>query len=74
MNSKSKLLEKAKNNPRNLKFKEFITLIEQHGWEFKRVNGSHHLYLHPIKKIMLNIQNNNGFAKEYQVRQFLGNI
>ena len=24
--------------------KEFVRLLEQHGWELKRINGSHHIF------------------------------
>ncbi|MBI5207118.1 MAG: type II toxin-antitoxin system HicA family toxin [Candidatus Firestonebacteria bacterium] len=24
--------------------KEFVKLLEKHGWELKRINGSHHIY------------------------------
>ena len=26
--------------------KEFAKLVEQHGWQLLRVNGSHHIYRH----------------------------
>jgi len=30
--------------------KEIIRLLEQHGFLLKRINGSHHIFQHPISK------------------------
>ena len=30
--------------------KEIIRLLEQKGFELKRINGSHHYYVHPVTK------------------------
>ena len=36
-----------------------------------RVNGSHHIFIHPNMRELINIQNKKGKAKNYQIRQFL---
>jgi hypothetical protein len=35
------------------------------------VSGSHHIYLHPDVKELINLQDVNGKAKPYQIKQFL---
>ena len=68
---KEKLLEKAVNNPKNLRFSEFKKLLEWYGFEHVRTIGSHFFYKHSGFKKALPIEEKNGFAKEYQVKQFL---
>ena len=33
--------------------KEFCRLLEQHGWQLKRIKGSHHLYGKPGERALL---------------------
>jgi predicted RNA binding protein YcfA (HicA-like mRNA interferase family) len=68
---KKKLLEKALNSCKSLKFEEFVALIEAFGFTLSRVRGSHHIYTHQIVEENLNLQNKRGEAITYQVRQFL---
>ena len=32
-----------------MKYREIIKRIEQDGWYWKRISGSHHIYKHPRK-------------------------
>jgi predicted RNA binding protein YcfA (HicA-like mRNA interferase family) len=68
---KQKLLEKVLNSSKNLKFEEFVLLVEEFGFTLSRVRGSHHIYTHQIVEENLNLQNKRGEAISYQVRQFL---
>ena len=70
MTKREKLLAKARHIPNSLTFDEFELLLEQSGWEFKRQNGSHRIWLSPHKQV-LPIQPDNGKAKGYQVKQAL---
>ncbi|MFA6409500.1 MAG: type II toxin-antitoxin system HicA family toxin [Gammaproteobacteria bacterium] len=70
MSSKEKLIERAKNNPRGLKFEEFRQLLSSHNWVQDRQTGSHQIWYSPDRQ-RISIQNRNGQAKEYQVKQFL---
>jgi predicted RNA binding protein YcfA (HicA-like mRNA interferase family) len=70
MTKQDKLLKKALNNPNDLAFADFETLLKQQGWVFKRQTGSHAIW-HSPKGYRLVIQNKNGKAKSYQVKQFL---
>ncbi len=48
-----------------------IDLIEGFGFALARVSGSHHIFKQPGIPEMLNLQEVNGEAKPYQIRQFL---
>ncbi len=72
MSRKQKLLQRILNNPRNIRFDDFCTLMTYFGFVLMRVRGSHHLYQHPMLEQVMNVQpTNNGLAKAYQVEQFL---
>jgi predicted RNA binding protein YcfA (HicA-like mRNA interferase family) len=66
-----KLLSKALAKNANLRFEEMTRLVESFGFHLARVSGSHHIYTHPDIPDLLNLQESNGKAKPYQVRQFL---
>ena len=66
-----KLLQKAINNPDGLKFSEFQNLLESQGFVCARIRGSYFAYCSDKYKRSLPIQDNNGKAKGYQVKQFL---
>jgi len=55
MNPK-KLLKKILNNNRNIRFADMIKLITAYGFELKRINGSHHIFVHPELKKIINLQ------------------
>ncbi len=46
-------------------------LVEAFGFELRRTSGSHHVYVHPEVRELLNLQDARGQAKPYQIRQFL---
>jgi predicted RNA binding protein YcfA (HicA-like mRNA interferase family) len=67
-----KLLEKARKNPKGLRFTELCRLCEMAGMEARTGKGSHVPYkrsTHP--RFTLSIQNKNGMAKPYQVKMLL---
>ena len=68
---KRKLLQKALSSPKNMQFNEMITLVEAFGFRLSKVKGSHHIFVHPQVRELINLQNVGGKAKPYQVRQFL---
>jgi len=69
--NKRKLLEKIYNSQTNVKFDDFVTLIEAFGFERIHINGSHRTYNRNDVPDLINIQNDKGEAKPYQVKQFL---
>lgn len=48
-----------------------IGLVEGFGFRLSRVSGSHHIFVHPEIVELVNLQEVNGKAKPYQVKQFL---
>ena len=73
MTAAEKLLDKARRSPQNLTYKEFETLLAQHGYFKERQTGSHAMWK-GAGLPRLCIQDDKGKAKKYQVRQFLGAI
>ena len=69
--NKRKLLQKALASPANLRFAEMIALVQAFGFRLSRTAGSHHIYVHPDVRELVNLQEVGGQAKPYQVRQFL---
>jgi len=69
--NRRKLLKKVLQGSKNVRFKDFVALIEGYGFSESRVSGSHHIFSHPEVDQLVNIQSVGGQAKPYQVRQFL---
>jgi len=70
MNPK-KLLKKILNNNRNIRFVDMLKLVKAYGFELKRINGSHYIFVHPDIKEIINLQEVDGKVKPYQLSQFL---
>ena len=74
----AKLLNKATNSSKNLKFEDLCALAECYGWVFRRQCGSHHIYMNSglgnSSGSMMNFQSRRGKAKYTQVKQLLGAI
>ena len=66
-----KLLNKILNNNRNIRFADMLKLVTAYGFELKRINGSHHIYIHPNIKELINLQEVDDKVKPYQIKQFL---
>jgi len=69
--NKRKLLKKVLSGSKNVRFKEMVTLVEAFGFQLSRVSGSHHIFVHPQVRELINLQDVHGQAKPYQIRQFL---
>lgn len=68
------LLDRARNNPQTLSFKELQQLAESAGFVLKRVGGSHHVYARKGIVEIINMQPKGKMVKPYQVRQVVGLI
>ncbi len=55
----------------NVAFSDVMNLAEGFGFQLTRINGSHHILVHPHIPELVNLQNVNGDAKPYQIRQLL---
>lgn len=71
MDEYEKLFQKAIKKPRKLSFSEFEILLKRAGWYLDQQKDSNQIWCRSLYKLRLTIQNKNGKAKEYQVKQFL---
>ena len=55
----------------NVSFSDFTDLVRGYGFELDRINGSHHIFMHPGIPDILDLQPIGREAKAYQLRQFL---
>ena len=69
--NKRKLLAKVLASSKNISFHDIVSLVEAFGFHLSRVNGSHHIFVHPQVREIVNLQDVHAKAKPYQVRQFL---
>jgi len=68
---KRKLLLKLLSGSKNVRFSEAVAIAEAFGFRLDRVNGSHHIFIHPKIPELLNLQDLKAKAKPYQVKQLL---
>jgi len=66
-----KVLQKILGGSRNVRFADMCGLVEAFGFTLVRVSGSHHIFTHPDIPELINLQEVEGQAKPYQIRQFL---
>lgn len=71
MTKKQKLIRKLLSGSKNITFQDAQTAIEAFGFHLTRIKGSHHIYAHPSVPELINLQNVDGKAKSYQIKQFL---
>lgn len=72
--NKRKILQKALSGSKNIQFRDMMSLVEAFGFELSRINGSHHIFIHPDLLELVNLQSVKGKAKPYQIKQFLSLI
>ena len=66
-----RLLQKALSSPASLRFDEARALVRAFGFHLSRISGSHHMFRRPGLRVLVNLQDRNGMAKAYQIRQLL---
>jgi hypothetical protein len=66
-----KLLDELKMNPKKIRFTRLCNIAEAFGFQTRKGSGSHRVYYREGVWEILNIQNEGGWAKPYQVRQFI---
>jgi hypothetical protein len=68
----SKLVAQFRNNPKNVSFTDLVKVCNHYFGEPRQKGTSHHVYKTPwIGDPRVNIQEKQGKAKTYQVRQVL---
>lgn len=71
MNPRKLLRRLARGSVKNVAFEDMQSLVEAFGFVLGRVSGSHHIFVHPDIPELVNLQQVDGEAKPYQIRQFL---
>lgn len=66
-----KVLQKVLAGSKNVRFDDMVSLVQAFGFRLVRVSGSHHIFVHSKTPEPLNLQEVDGQAKPYQMRQFL---
>jgi predicted RNA binding protein YcfA (HicA-like mRNA interferase family) len=66
-----RLLKRILLAPHNVRFRDLLGLAGALGFWVERIEGSHHILIHPDIPELLNIQEVKGEVKPYQVRQLL---
>ena len=69
--NRHKTLQKILSGSKNIRFAEMVNLVKGFGFKLSRTDGSHHIFTKMGIPELVNLQNYNGQAKSYQVRQFL---
>jgi predicted RNA binding protein YcfA (HicA-like mRNA interferase family) len=71
VNPKRLLARLAVGQLHNVSFRDMSALVGAFGFRLMRTEGSHHIYGHEDIEEQLNLQEVQGEAKPYQIRQFL---
>lgn len=71
MVKKRKILQRAYDGSKNIRFGDFVTLLIAFGFTLERTSGSHQVFSHEKIPRPFPIQDVNGKAKPYQVKQLL---
>jgi predicted RNA binding protein YcfA (HicA-like mRNA interferase family) len=72
MVKRSKIYKKALSGSKNIRFDEFVMLLEGFGFVFRRITGSHRIFKHPDVPQTFSAQpDKNGQTKPYQIRKLL---
>ena len=68
-----RLYERVKHGHKhNVRFADFVALMEAFGFEHTRTKGSHNWYVHETGQVRMSVQpDRNGNAKAYQIADFL---
>ena len=75
MASISKLVTQFRQNPQNVRFADLVKVCDHYFGEPRQQGSSHCVYKTPWQgDPRVNIQNKNGQAKSYQVKQILSAI
>jgi hypothetical protein len=74
MTRRQKLVEKARNNPAGVRFREICLLAEHLGFAKRGGKGSHIVYEKGGVEEILTFQDRKGMAMPYQVKQLLAVI
>ena len=64
-------IEELKRNPKNVRFEHLCATVQRFGFRFRGRRGSNRIFVRDGVEELINLQNDGGKAKPYQVRQFI---
>lgn len=65
MSRREKLLAKIRNNTKNVSVKDLRNVLEWHGFELRRITGSHYIYKRPGCPVNLSVPKNKPIKQCY---------
>lgn len=65
------ILKKILAGSKNIRFEEMVALVEAFGFHLSRIKGSYHIFVHAGIAELVNLQEVDGEAKIFQIKQFL---
>jgi len=72
MTRSEETLAEMRRNPKGIRFQDLCRVCDSYFGEARQTSGSHRVYKTPwVGDPRVNIQNDRGMAKSYQVRQVL---
>lgn len=74
MGKREERIERARRAPSRVRFSDAVWLAKAHGFVHVRTRGSHTMFKHAGHPTLLNLQNRDGYAPAYQVKQLLAAI
>jgi len=69
MTKKKKIFEKLKNNPKDVRFDDIKKMLEEKGFELKRISGSHFIF--SKGEVTFVIPSHNNKVKEIYVKRVI---
>ncbi len=72
MTQKEKKLKKLEQNPKNTRYDNLKTILEQFGYKLTRITGSHHIFKKENKYINFPVHNNK--VKTIYIKKILKQI
>lgn len=74
MSKRKKRLPAMRQNPVGVRFTQLELVLIEHGWTKQGHKGSHRIWSHPAAERPITLQDCQGEAKPYQVRQVIDAI
>ncbi len=68
---RQKILNKILAGSKNIRFDDFVLLLEGYGFVLERMRGSHFVFSHSKLQRAFPVQSEKGKAKIYQIRQLI---
>lgn len=71
MSQREKLIERVRENRKNVRFDDACKIAEWLGFSVRKTKGSHHVFARSGERTQLNFQNRGGKIPPYQAQQLI---